>query len=327
MTEENPPSWPLIRVVLALGALGVASTLILVVTSVANLMMPVETQSRSRTQSATASAAEPLPSWVWPVALGATALLVAIGCWAYWLVVKERLMESARERRAVESAADRLREKMELPSLVDFNRVLLDQYHGIATEQASKAYRSSRFAMGVGLGILVVAFVAGWRLNAQGDRLFVGSVAAVGTAFTAYLSRTYMQTYERALQQLNQYFNQPVLNGYFLTAERIADRLAAEHQLQYVIYRNGARMPVAAWAESATLAKSAVAYNAGTLNRAREAGVRFMQVFDGPGCGWTSRRDPDKATGTLRTVEDAAKWPISHPRCTRGFGPRPDHMP
>jgi hypothetical protein len=49
-----------------------------------------------------------------------------------------------------------------------------------------------------------------------------------------------------------------------------------------------------------------------------------MQVFDSAGCGWTSHKDTDKATGTLRTVEDAAAWPISHPRCGRAFGPRPD---
>jgi hypothetical protein len=107
-------------------------------------------------------------------------------------------------------------------------------------------------------------------------------------------------------------------------ARALAARLAAEHQLAYVIYANGARMPVLAWAESATLAKSAVAYNAGTLNRAREAGVQFMQVFDGTGCGWTSHQDPDKAAGTVRTVEEAAAWPISHPRCGRAFGPSPD---
>ncbi|MDT0465125.1 hypothetical protein [Streptomyces gibsoniae] len=65
----------------------------------------------------------------------------------------------------------------------------------------------------------------------------------------------------------------------------VVDRLAVEHQLTYVIYRNGARMPVRAWAEAATLAESAVAYNAGTLNRTREARVRYMEVFDGAGCG------------------------------------------
>ncbi|MGV9419925.1 hypothetical protein ACWDO6_20775 [Streptomyces sp. NPDC003674] len=175
---------------------------------------------------------EPLPWWVLPVTAGIAAGLLAAGFWAYWLVQRDKRKESERERRALESAADRLRERMELPSLVDFNRVLLDRYHGIATDQATKAYRSSRFAMTVGLAVLVIAFLAGWRLNAQGDRLFVGSVATVGTAFTAYLSRTYMQTYERALQQLNQYFNQPVLNGYFLNAERIAATLPPERRTE-----------------------------------------------------------------------------------------------
>ncbi|MEV6029059.1 hypothetical protein [Streptomyces sp. NPDC052036] len=84
-------------------------------------------------------------------------------------------------------------------------------------------------------------------------------------------------------------------------------------------------MPMQAWAEAAaTLAKSAVAYNAGTLNRACEAGVQFMEVFDGSDCGSTSHKDPDKANGTLRTVEEAASWPISHPRCRRIFGAGPD---
>ncbi|WP_329317941.1 hypothetical protein [Streptomyces sp. NBC_01262] len=107
-------------------------------------------------------------------------------------------------------------------------------------------------------------------------------------------------------------------------AKALADRLTADHQLVHVIYRNGARVPVRAWAEAATLAKSAVAYNAGTLNRAAEAGVRHVQVFDGFDCGWLAHTDPDKANGTIRTVEEAAQAPISHPRCSRAFGPRPD---
>ncbi|WP_432034053.1 hypothetical protein [Streptomyces antibioticus] len=107
-------------------------------------------------------------------------------------------------------------------------------------------------------------------------------------------------------------------------AKDLANRLLADHQLAYVVYRNGARVPVRAWAEAATLAKSAVAYNAGTLNRAVEAGVRHVEVFDGFDCGWLTHTDLDKANGTIRSVEDAAGAPISHPRCRRAFGPRPD---
>jgi hypothetical protein len=106
-------------------------------------------------------------------------------------------------------------------------------------------------------------------------------------------------------------------------ARQLADELASQ-SLTYVVYRNGARVPVRAWAEAATLAKSAVAYNAGTLNKTREAGVGWVEVFDGSDCGWTSHRDPDKANRTVRTVEEAAEWPIAHPRCQRAFGPRPD---
>ncbi|MEH0660993.1 hypothetical protein QA860_25325 [Streptomyces stelliscabiei] len=107
-------------------------------------------------------------------------------------------------------------------------------------------------------------------------------------------------------------------------AKNLAVRLAAEHNLTHVVYRNGARVPVRAWAVAATLAKSAVAYNAGTLNRTRQAGVTRVEVFDGLDCGWTTHQDTDKANRTVRTIEDAAEWPISHPRCRRGFGPRPD---
>ncbi|MDV9168649.1 hypothetical protein R6V09_00635 [Streptomyces sp. W16] len=120
----------------------------------------------------------------------------------------------------------------------------------------------------------------------------------------------------------------PLLAAGNLTATQaagnLAAKLAAEHKLTHVVYRNGARVPVQAWAEAATLAKSAVAYNAGTLNRTAEAGVRHVEVFDGFDCGWLTHTDLDKANGTVRSVEDATGAPISHPRCRRAFGPRPD---
>ncbi|MGW3232508.1 hypothetical protein [Kitasatospora sp. NPDC001095] len=171
-----------------------------------------------------------VPSWFYGLLVGGVAVVIVCLSVVYFSIRKGKLEEEERKRRALESAADRLREKMELPSLVDFNRTLLDTYHDIATKQAQKAYRSSIIAFGVGLAVMATAFVAGWNLNSNGDRLFVGSVGVIGASFTTYLSRTYMQTYERALQQLNQYFNQPVLNGYFLTAERLTLSLPEEQR-------------------------------------------------------------------------------------------------
>jgi hypothetical protein len=48
----------------------------------------------------------------------------------------------------------------------------------------------------------------------------------------------------------------------------------------------------------------------------------MVEVFDGLDCGWMSHHDPDKPNRTVRTVEEAAEQPISHPRCQRAIGSR-----
>ncbi|MFG2784751.1 hypothetical protein ACGFY7_43880 [Streptomyces prunicolor] len=86
----------------------------------------------------------------------------------------------------------------------------------------------------------------------------------------------------------------PLLAAGNATAKNLAARLATEHKLTYVVYRNGARVPVQAWAEAATLAKSALADNAGTLNYTAEAGIRHVEVFDRFDCGWLTHTNLDK---------------------------------
>ncbi|MEU9093533.1 hypothetical protein [Streptomyces sp. NPDC048428] len=169
--------------------------------------------------------ADPVPGWLLPSLAVAVTLVVFAGIVA--IIVRERRKSAARrnEQERLDNAADNLRERMELASLVNFNRVLLEKYHGIATRQANKSFVSSLIAMSIGLLVLVGAFVASMQFNALGERIFIGSLAALATAFVGYLSKTFLAVYDRSLQQLNQYFNQPVLNGYFLTAERIVERL------------------------------------------------------------------------------------------------------
>ncbi|MFJ2093520.1 hypothetical protein ACIOEW_30235 [Streptomyces sp. NPDC087901] len=169
--------------------------------------------------------ADPVPGWLLPSLAVAVTLVVFAGIVA--IIVRERRKSAARrnEQARLDNAADNLRERMELASLVNFNRVLLEKYHGIATRQANKSFVSSLIAMSIGLLVLVGAFVASMQFNALGERIFIGSLAALATAFVGYLSKTFLAVYDRSLQQLNQYFNQPVLNGYFLTAERIVERL------------------------------------------------------------------------------------------------------
>lgn len=101
-------------------------------------------------------------------------------------------------------------------------------------------------------------------------------------------------------------------------------RLLNQHGIHAVTYRDGSRHGLAEYADVVMRTKTAVAYNAGALNLGNRAGVRFYEVFDGAGCGWSSHSDPDRANGTIRSADECASFVIAHPRCLRSFGPRPD---
>lgn len=90
------------------------------------------------------------------------------------------------------------------------------------------------------------------------------------------------------------------------------------------IYRDGSRHGIGDYADMLLRTVTARAANAGALNMAARMGVQYMEVFDGFDCGWLRHEDPDKANGTIRSVQDCAQATISHPRCQRSVSPRPD---
>jgi len=172
------------------------------------------------------------PSWAtWSIVV---TVGILVGSVVMFLFVSLRLKrEAAQEERrriqgeqeAYNQAIDRLRERMALPSLIELNRIMLDTYHQIATGQATRSYRSSQRAMWCGFIWLVACFTAGLALQSISGVAFAGLLASVGGLLSAFLSRTYLRVYERALDQLNQYFNQPLLNSYYLTAERLVEQV------------------------------------------------------------------------------------------------------
>jgi hypothetical protein len=101
--------------------------------------------------------------------------------------------------------------------------------------------------------------------------------------------------------------------------------LAAEHPLDTVIYADQARHPVHSWARSALSWQGVVTANHGAINTARfELGAEWMEVRDGPECGWVNHPDTDHADGTIRSLEECATYPSAHHGCIREFYPRPD---
>src|SRR5690606_19881183 len=109
------------------------------------------------------------------------------------------------------------------------------------------------------------------------------------------------------------------------TATAAGRRLAQElsrHSIAAVIYKDGSRHGLADYADMNLRTTTALGYNNGTLNA--DPTTVFWEVFDGPDCGWTSHDDIDLALGKVVTRDEALAFPISHPRCRRAFGPRPD---
>ncbi|MFJ2827414.1 hypothetical protein ACIPC1_07375 [Streptomyces sp. NPDC087263] len=120
---------------------------------------------------------------------------------------------------------EKLKKETELATLMGLNQGQINEYHRIVTDQADKAFRSSRIAMNVGLLLLVSAAFAGAYVPLEEMRWFIGALAAFSTLLSGYLSKTYLTLYRESIGQLNRYFDQPVLNSHYLTAERLAEAL------------------------------------------------------------------------------------------------------
>ena len=88
----------------------------------------------------------------------------------------------------------------------------IDEYHRIATD--------SQRARGLGLLVVAGCFVGGVYLHAEQAKVFMGTIAAVGSALSAYLNRTYLHMYGRTLSQLNR--SRPVLRDRFAVRSCLA---------------------------------------------------------------------------------------------------------
>jgi hypothetical protein len=116
-----------------------------------------------------------------------------------------------------------------------------------------------------------------------------------------------------------------VIGGQTATqAGRELQRTLAENGVRAVRFANGAKYPLGAYSQMAIRTSTAQAYVQGTLNASRESGVRWMECFDSPGCGMNGHDSGDAPGGTIRPIEEALAYPISHPNCARSWSPRPD---
>ncbi|MEV5813464.1 hypothetical protein [Streptomyces mutabilis] len=177
----------------------------------------------------------------WFVYTLAALFAVAFVALIFFLITRRQYMKNQNEGFAAQlkaqeeyhqQALEKLRKTTELATLMELNQSQIGAYHRIVTDQADKAFKSSRTAMGVGLFLLVCAAFGGVYVPLEEIRWFIAALAAFSTLLSGYLSRTYMILYRESISQLNRYFDQPVLNSYYLTAERLTQSLDREHVVE-----------------------------------------------------------------------------------------------
>jgi len=85
-------------------------------------------------------------------------------------------------------------------------------------------------------------------------------------------------------------------------AERAGDRAARQYR-----------------SETIARTETKTAQNLSSIQAYRQSDVvESLKVYDGDDCGWTSHDDPDKANGKIVSFEEAAQYPLAHPRCVIG---------
>lgn len=99
----------------------------------------------------------------------------------------------------------------------------IESYQVQTRSRATWSFLASLVAMAVGLYFVYW----GGKVMLGGDdgaRLAAGGVmSGIGGAVSAYISKTFLEVHRLSLNQLNRYFQQPVINDHIVMAQRLAD--------------------------------------------------------------------------------------------------------
>jgi hypothetical protein len=152
--------------------------------------------------------------------------VVAAGGAMYMTSARGRFEQRLASARA-EQALEQLTSAMELKDLLQINRKQMQAYDALARGQAASSYRVAQIAITVGLLVLVGGSIVAIAAQDETTKITTAALTASGGAIAGYIGRTFLRTYERALEQLNFYFEQPLVTSYILTAERVSETMSA----------------------------------------------------------------------------------------------------
>jgi hypothetical protein len=172
--------------------------------------------------------------WISSISTSVAALVLGLIWYARWATAvgafRDRLDQERADAFRVARDAVAPQAEGELTRLLEANRALLDDYQRPVRAQARTSYTLSQVAIVVGLLVLLAGVGVTLAASSPSAQLGVAGVTAVGAAVSGYIARTFLRVYERAQDQLNFYFREPLVTSYLLAAERLAEKLSGERR-------------------------------------------------------------------------------------------------
>ena len=171
-----------------------------------------------------------LAAWSWLVP-GIVASLCIVGALAAATVgihtYNNHLASYLREREFVPADSEQLGSEDDdddLDELLRLNRAQMQAYQTLSRGQQRSSFRSSLAALFIGLAVLVVGIVLTVQVSSDTAKVAVAGVAAIGSALSGYIAKTYLALHSQAVDQLRYFADQPIITSYIYEAERLAQR-------------------------------------------------------------------------------------------------------
>lgn len=165
---------------------------------------------------------------------------IALGCLLAALIgftaagIFHTLRDSFWERETAQTNLDRALKELidpnDLIALMNVNRRQMEAYDIQARTQGKSSHWSSLAAMAAGLIVVGVGLWIAVNADDSATKYAAAIVAAVGTATGGYIARTFIRVNTDAQQHVRYYFEQPLVQSYILTAERIVRQLPDDRQ-------------------------------------------------------------------------------------------------
>ncbi len=117
------------------------------------------------------------------------------------------------------SGTVRQRLQQSLKHLTVANFKQMRTFTAIAQRQARMSYYASLLGAGLSLLVLLAGAALAIGVPSVAGKIAAGSLAAVGTALAAFLSKTFLRAYDMSLRQMSYYYGQPLVHCYLYHAE------------------------------------------------------------------------------------------------------------